>query len=128
MRRRCTIPIVLLNILILLGGCTRLKQGQTNNLNDLVVDDYLGANMELTGVTPESTTCVLINNSEMDLYYGDDYYIQVYREGEWYYLDMADGIIVDLIAHTLLAGSEKSIKHDWTIKYGEPLRVLHSFL
>lgn len=130
MKRSFAISIIMLNML-LFSGCTGLKEGRTNILNDLVTDDYPRVSMELSEVTSGGATCVLINNSEMDLIYGEDYYIQDYRDGEWYYLDMADDICVDLIGHILLAGSERSIQHNWAIKYGKldpgKYRVIKNF-
>ncbi len=117
--------------MLLFTGCTRLNEGQINILNDLVTDDYPHVSMELSDVTSEGATCVLINNSEIDLIYGEDYYIQDYRDGEWYYHDMADNICVDLIGYRLLARSKKTIRHDWKGKYGEihpgKYRVIKNF-
>ncbi len=125
MRREYVILFVTLFALFMLGGCTSLKKGQTNNLNDLVVNDYPGLSMELADITPIGATCNLKNSSNADFIYGTRYRIQEYREEEWYYREATEtdkqGHVITWTdeSYDLPAYSERAIDHNWAVIYGK---------
>jgi len=122
MSRKYIIAIISM-ILLLLSGCTRLKQGQTNILNDLVVDDYPGVRMELTEITSNGTSYVMKNNTDTGMSFGDWFELQEYREGQWYCRELMptderhDWVTLD-IEIFLPQHSEKDGRLSW-ICYGE---------
>ena len=109
----------------LLCGCARLKSRETNITNDLVVDDYPYVSMSLTEITPISATCVLKNDSDTDLLYGESYIVQEYIDGEWYYRKSAStdeyGHVITIpdIGYGLNSNSVSTIEHNWEVIYGE---------
>lgn len=125
MKRKYTVSAILILIIALMCGCAQQKKGQTNIPNDLIVDDYPDVSMSLTEITPVSASCILKNNSDTDLLYGEGYIIQECRDGEWYYRESASTdeyghvITIPSIGHDLESGSVSTIEHFWKVIYGE---------
>lgn len=136
--KKILLTTIVIMAVYLLCGCARLKKGQANIANNLVVDEYPGVSMSLTEVTPISATCILKNDSNTDLIYGESYIIQECRDdGEWYYRESAStdeyGHIISIpaIGYDLVSKTENTIEHNWNVIYGELLpgkyRIIKDF-
>ncbi len=113
--------IVLVLIALSLCGCNRLKKGQTYNLNDWWVNRYGDSlSISVKEVSSSEGIFVIKNNTDRVMMYGNDFYIQEYRDDKWYFRDyMPDdsdpyhAYTVTAEGYLVMPGEEAEIECNW---------------
>lgn len=103
--------------ILFLGGCGQ-KSGEefTQEVNTL---EGASLTVEEASVSPVEITCVINNQSETDLSYGQDYGLQREKDGKWYQVIPKKDVAVTLELLWAPAGSQNSHTVNWQYSYGK---------
>ncbi|MBD5501623.1 MAG: hypothetical protein HDR10_10565 [Lachnospiraceae bacterium] len=119
MKNLCKITLLTTAALsfLLLGGCgQKLGEEFTEEVNTL---EGATLTVEETSVSPVEITYVIDNQSEMDLSYGQDYSLQMEKDGKWYRIIPERDVAVTLELLWAPAGSQNSHIVNWQGSYGK---------
>lgn len=119
MKKLCKITLLTTAALslLLLGGCgQKLGEEFTEEVNTL---EGVTLTVEETSVSPVEITYVIDNQSEVDLSYGQDYSLQVEKDGKWYRIIPERDVAVTLELLWAPAGSQNSHTVNWQGSYGK---------
>lgn len=109
--------VVLFCMTLILGGCSmKLGDEHTGEVN--VLQDVVLAVDEESVKTTE-ITYTIDNQSQKDLTYGRDYYLEMEKDGKWYQVIPKQEIAITLDLLWVPAGMTESIFVNWADSYGE---------
>lgn len=102
---------------LLLGGCgQKLGEEFTEEVNTL---EGVTLTVEETSVNPIAIAYIIDNQSETDLSYGQDYGLQMEKDGKWYQIIPKKDVAVTLELLWVPAGSGNSHTVNWQDSYGK---------
>lgn len=103
--------------MLLLGGCgQKLGEEFTEEVNGL---ENVTLTVDKDSISSTEITYVINNRSELDLSYGQDYSLQMEKDGKWYRLIPKRDVAVTLELLWAPAGSENSHMVNWQESYGK---------
>lgn len=119
MKKLCKITLLTTAALsiLLLGGCgQKLGEEFTGEVNTL---EGVILTVEETSVSPAEIAYVIDNQSGVDLSYGQDYSLQMEKDGKWYQIIPKRDVAVTLELLWAPAGSQNSHTVNWQSSYGK---------
>lgn len=116
-RSKKTVAMLIGAALIFLVGCgARLGEEFTEEVNAL---EGVTLTIDKETLTSEKATYTVVNRSEKDLNFGQDYSLQKEEKGKWYQLTPANPVAVTMELLWVPAGGEETLDINWNAAYGK---------
>lgn len=116
MRKKISVVLLLLCVLMLWGCGTKLGEEFTGEVNTL---EGAGLTVDSDSVTPVGITYTISNQSKKDLSYGQDYSIQKEKDGKWYLVEPKSPVAVTMELLWIPAGNADTMQLGWENSYGK---------
>lgn len=112
--------LVILLVSILIIGCGSKEEPLPWNVIESNIniegDNRIKMKLEDATISPTGANIKICNNSDTTIYFGTEYFIQIYMDKEWYDIDAVSDWTLE--SFELKAGQEYSFQNDWTSYYG----------
>lgn len=104
--------------ILLLAGCGQKKLGEefTEEVNTL---EGVTLTIEEGKASASGVTYTINNQSGQDINFGQDYSLQMEKDGKWYYVEPKEAIAVTMELLWLPAGTSESYDIIWNSSYGK---------
>ena len=99
----------------MLSGCGFSNIGEKSNVE--IVEKGISLSIKENTLTSTSVTLIYNNDSDNAVRYGEDYHIEIKKEGEWHYINAE--LVFNTPLWTLDSKSNIELELDWEHSYGE---------
>lgn len=122
------ILVILASVMLLftLTGCDNkkgndklndnIKIGKESNIN--ITDKNIILRIKEGTLTNTGAVVVLENNSDITISFGEDYWLEIEQNGEWYSLETINDFVVNTPLYHLKSSESKEKSIDWGYAFG----------
>lgn len=110
------IMVLALNILLLVGCGQKLGEEFTEEVNTL---EGVSLTVDAESAASSGITYTLDNQSDKDINFGQNYSLQMEKDGKWYQVESRDPMAVTLELLWLPAGTSDTYEIKWDSSYGK---------
>lgn len=110
------IMVLALNILLLVGCGQKLGEEFTEEVNTL---EGVSLTVDAESAASSGITYTLDNQSDKDINFGQNYSLQMEKDGKWYQVESQDPMAVTLELLWLPAGTSDTYEIKWDSSYGK---------
>ena len=114
-KRKFFISSIITIMCFLLVGCGINNIGKKSNIE--LSENGISLSIKENTLTSTSVTLIYKNDSDKNVRYGEDYHIEIKKEGEWHYINAE--LVFNTPLWTLEPKSSVELELDWEHSYGE---------